>query len=115
MNLIMMTNLAAATPEFNIGQLLSFISGAGGATAVMWLWKNSLQADKESLKSDLKEERKRNQDFGDAFLALAAETNIHLQNAPDSVKSFHEVVSREHSETRQVVKDKADEIKSAVI
>lgn len=66
-------------------------------------------------RKDLKQERTRNQEFGDAFLALAAETNIHLKNAPDSVKSLYEVVSHEHEATREVVKTKADEIKNAIL
>lgn len=97
-----------------LSQLLTFVSGAGGASVVMYLWIRSLRDQVQGLVKDLKEERNRNNAFGESLIELAAETKIHLETVsrPDNplsilIQKQHEVtrttISNEHIKTRDSI------------
>lgn len=92
-------------------QIISFITGAGGAAGVMWLWNRALIQDKKDLVEDIKAERDRNNKFGEAWMALATETKIHLQQSTVPVDEIKETVQGEHKKTRDELSGKLEEIK----
>lgn len=87
----------------------AFITGAGGSAAVMYLWIRNLLEQVKTLQEEVKNERHRNDEFGQSIIAIASETKIHLAGASRNCEDVKEHVTGEHEKTRTEIRIRKDE------
>lgn len=90
-------------------EIFAFITGAGGAAGVMYLWIRSLLSQNESLSDELKEERERNNEYGESIVSIATEAKLHIAasaKCADEVKSH---ITEEAKKTRTAIRIRQDE------
>lgn len=84
-------------------QLYSFLTGSGTGGVIAFFWIKSLIRQNENLQKDLKDERQRNNEYGEAIIAIAAESKIHFSLAAKSNEGVIEAVREEGQKTREAI------------
>lgn len=92
-----------------VNQIVTFITGAGGAGVVMFSWIKNLIREKCELNDQLKDERKRNNEYGESIIAIASEIKLRFEHADRGTDEVKTIVVQEHDKTRREIRVKHDE------
>jgi hypothetical protein len=95
----------------DVSGIAAFVTGAGGASGVMYLWIRSLLGQVASLTQEIKEERARNNEFGESIIEIATEAKLQIAASVSCSEDLKSHISEEHTKTRTEIRIRKDESK----